>query len=57
MNIVINVNVDADKDVPKVEVKQPVKKVVKKKPFNGVIQFPEPRQSSSVLDILGIKET
>jgi hypothetical protein len=59
MDIVINVNVDAGKAVPKVEIKQPIKKVVKKKPFNGVLQFPEmkPRSSSPVLDILGIKET
>jgi len=59
-SIVVNVNIDAGKAVPKVEVKQPGKKVVKRKPFSGVLQFPEmpPRQSSSpVLDILGIKET
>jgi len=60
-SIVVNVNIDAGKQAPpKVEVNKQVKKPVKRKPFSGVLQFPEmpPRQSSSsVLDILGIRET
>lgn len=60
MDINVTINVETGEE-PKVEVKKPVKKpVVKKKPVGsvgGVIEFPAPRQPSSVLDILGIKET
>ena len=60
-DIVVNVNIEAGSDKPKVEVnKTPLKRkpVMKQtKRFGGVLQFPAPQQSSGVLDILGIKET
>ena len=60
-DIVVNVNIEAGSDKPKVEVnKTPLKRkpVMKQtKRFGGVLQFPAPAQPSGVLDILGIKET
>lgn len=60
-DIVVNVNIEAGSDKPKVEVnKTPLKRkpVMKQtKRFGGVLQFPAPQQSSGVLDILGIRET
>jgi hypothetical protein len=61
MDIVVNVNIEAGGEKPKVEVnKDPIKRkpVMKQtKRFGGVLQFPAPKQSSGVLDMLGIKET
>ena len=58
MDIVVNVNIEAGGEKPKVEVKQkPVVKKPVRKNTGGVLQFPAPQQSSAVLDILGIKET
>lgn len=62
MDIVVNVNIEAGGEKPKVEVnKKPVSKkpVLKQsKRFGGVLQFPAPQpRSTGVLDMLGIKET
>lgn len=60
MDIVVNINVEGQKP-PEVKVnKAPLKRkpVMKQtKRFGGVLQFPAPQSSSSVLDMIGIKET
>ena len=59
MDIVVNINVDSDKETPKVEVKKKQKPIVKRvSKTGGVVQFPAmPTNSNPILDMMGIKET
>lgn len=55
--IVVNINIDAGEEKPKVEVKKVEPK--KKKPMSrgGVLQFPAmPVDNNPVLDMMGIRE-
>lgn len=67
MDIVVNVNIDAGSEEPKVKVnKTPLKKPAVKTPSKqlgvkkagGIIQFPPMNpENNPILDMMGIKET
>lgn len=53
MDIVVNVNIEAGSDKPKVE----VNKKPQPKKAGGVLQFPAmPVNNNPILDIIGVKE-